>query len=354
MHSVAESKLRMPAEWEPHEATWISWPHQQSDWPGKLSAVRWAMCDLVRLLSPYERVEILCHNDEVLKDAQERLQRTGVSRKNFRLHKVASDRSWMRDCGPTAVIGDDDKIAWIKWKFSAWSRYENSSLDEKVAEEVSRLSGIPLVSALRPDNRAPLVLEGGGIETDGCGTLLVTEDCFLSRVQERNPGLSRADYEVAFQEYLGISKTIWLRGGYAGDDTHGHIDNVARFASKGKVILSWTDSSDGPDSERALENLECLLKAKDALGQKLEVVKLPLPEARSFDGEILPASYANFYIANGIVIVPTFNDPRDLEALQTLAPLFPDRKIVTWNSADVILGQGSIHCLSQQQPCLQA
>ncbi len=342
--------LHMPAEWEEHEATWIAWPHEESDWPNKFSTVSWVYTEIVRVLTISERVEILCDNDRILKEAKEALALTKIDPKLYHLHLVPNDRSWLRDSLPTAVKDSSGKTKWVCWNFNAWAKYNNFSKDSKIKKIIGEISKLELIEALNPENGQSITLEGGSIETDGQGTLLTTEECLLSKVQERNPGLTREGYEKIFKKYLGIKKTIWLGEGCAGDDTHGHIDDIARFVAPGKVVLACEDDPKDENFKSSQENFKRLENATDAAGKKLEVIKLPLPRAIWFGEERLPASYANFYIANKVVLVPTFNDPLDLVALNILSNLFPTRKVIGIHAVDLVLGQGTLHCLSQQQP----
>lgn len=341
----------MPAEWEPHEATWIAWPHHEPDWPGKLEAIHWVYADIVRALAISERVEILCHDEPTRQRASECLALNHINKPSHRLHIVPNDRSWLRDSAPTCVHTAAGDVALVTWRFNAWAKYDNYLRDAKVPNAIEEITGLPLVEAKRPDNGEPLVLEGGAIETDGAGTLLVTEECLLSNVQERNPGLDRRGYEQAFRDYLGITKTIWLGRGCAGDDTHGHIDDIARFVAPGVVVLAYEADPSDDNHAAGEDNLKRLTSATDARGRPLEVVKLPMPRPIVFDNTRLPASYANFYIANRTVLVPTFNDPNDRLALNILADLVPDRTIMGIHALDLVWGLGTLHCLSQQQPC---
>ena len=339
----------MPAEWERHEATWIAWPHHEPDWPGKLGPIPWVYAEIVRVLHVFERVEILCHDDDVRAAAEHHLTAHGV-RDNYRLHVVPNDRVWLRDSAPTAVLGDDGGVSLVNWRFNAWAKYENFSRDAKVGEAVARLTGLPRFQPLRPDTGEPVVLEGGAIDADGAGTLLVTEECLLSAVQQRNPGLSRDGYERVFHEYLGVRQTIWLGEGCVGDDTHGHVDDIARFVAPGIIVLAYEeDPADDENHRRSVDNMERLELAGAGDGA-FKVVKLPFPRAVTMRDERLPASYANFYIANGVVLVPTFNDPNDRVALNALAELFPDRRVIGVHAVDLVWGFGTLHCLTQQQP----
>jgi agmatine deiminase len=340
--------MRMPAEWERHEATWIAWPHHEPDWPGKLEPIPWVYAEIVRVLHAHERVEIMCHDDSVRHAAEEHLRAHGVD-ENYRLHVVPNDRVWLRDSAPTSVVDASGSVALVNWRFNAWAKYDNYSRDEHVGDAIARITGLRRIEPRRPDNGERVVLEGGAIETDGEGTLLVTEECLLSPVQARNPGLGRAGYERVFKEQLGIRQTIWLGQGCVGDDTHGHIDDIARFVAPGIIVLAYEDDPADENHRRSLDNLERLELAGAADGA-FKVVKLPFPRPVTMRGERLPASYANFYIANGVVLVPTFNDPNDRKALGVLADLMPDRLVVGIHAVDLVWGLGTLHCLTQQQP----
>jgi len=341
--------FRFPAEFEPHDATWIAWPHHEPDWPGKLAPIPWVYAEIVRALHRHERVEILCQDEEIEDSAKQMLDAHGV-RENFRLHVVPTDRVWLRDSGPTGVIADDGSVTLVNWRFNAWAKYPNFEHDRLVGSVVERITGLRRIEPKRPDNGERVVLEGGAIETDGEGTLLVTEECLLSPIQERNPGLSRDGYERVFRDALGIRQTIWLGEGCVGDDTHGHIDDIARFTAPGVIALAFEpDPADDENHRRSVDNFERLQLAGGERGT-LRIVKLPFPRAVEMNGERLPASYANFYIANGLVIVPTFNDRNDRVALNILAELFPDREVVGIHAVDLVWGLGTLHCLTQQQP----
>jgi len=346
----AASGRRFPAEWSRHRATWLAWPHHEPDWPGKFDAIPWVYAEIVRALHGHETVEILCANDDVRDNARRVLVAHGVDPDRVSLHVVPTDRVWTRDSGPTAVRCPDGDIEWVGWSFNAWAKYDNYSRDACVADRIAELSGLPMRRAIRPDTGAPLVLEGGGIETNGAGLLLVTEEWLLSPVQVRNPGLDRSDYERAFAEYLGVDRTLWLGRSCAGDDTHGHIDDVARFTDAHTVVLAYEPDPADANHEPSVDNRRRLdLAARDVPGG-LRVVTLPFPRAVMMDGERLPASYANFYVANGVVLVPTFNDRRDRDALETLAGLFPTREVIGIHAVDLVWGLGTLHCLTQQEP----
>lgn len=347
---TAVGRRRWPAEWELHAATWIGWPHHEPDWPGKFAAIPWVYAEIVRALHRYERVEILV-NEETRARAVEVLEAHNVDIGRIGLHAVPTDRVWLRDTGPTGVYADGT-FEWIRWRFNGWGKYDNHQKDELVSKAVAEITRLESEVALGPSG-APLVLEGGGIETNGAGVMLVTEEWLLSDVQVRNPGLSRGEYERVFREYLGIERTIWLGAGIVGDDTHGHVDDLARFVSSDTIVLAHEEDPADENHPRTLDNLERLQKASAETQGGLRIVTLPFPSPVIMDGERLPASYANFYIANGVVIVPTFNDRNDRIALNTLAELFPDREVIGIHSTDLVWGLGTLHCLTQQQPALK-
>jgi agmatine deiminase len=343
--------LRFPAEWEPHRATWIGWPHHEPDWPGKLEAVRWAYAEIVRVLARFEPVEILCASEDDVASARQCLGGHAVRLDRVRLHLVPTDRVWLRDSAPTGVLDAEGRVVLLNWAFNAWAKYDNWRLDANVGPALGRITALPRLEPPRPDNADRLVLEGGGIETNGDGLLLVTDEWLLSDTQIRNPGLTRADYERAFAEWLGTRRTIWLGEGCVGDDTHGHIDDVARFVSRDAIVLAVERDPADENHARSIDNLRRLERAaQDPSIGPLRIVPLPFPSALFAHDERLPASYANFYVANGVVIVPTFNDVNDRAALQILAELFSDREVVGIYSGDLIWGQGTLHCLSQQEP----
>ncbi|MFN8573440.1 MAG: agmatine deiminase family protein [Gemmatimonadaceae bacterium] len=338
---------RMPAEWEPHDATWIGWPRHEPDWPGKFETVPWVYAEIVRVLHAFERVEILCHDEAVKDDARRKLDAHGCNPDRYRLHIVPNDRVWLRDSGPTAVHDAEGQVALVHWSFNAWAKYDNFALDAEVGTAVARLTELPRLTPERPDGNGRVVLEGGAIEVSGTGRMMVTEECLLSDVQSRNPGLTRDGYEEVFRDALGIRQTIWLGEGCVGDDTHGHVDDIARFSDADTVLLAFEEDPADENHARSEDNLSRLVLSS---GDPLRVVKLPYPRPVMMDGVRLPASYANFYIANGCVVVPTFNDPNDRVALNTIAVCFPDRSVVGIHAVDLVWGLGTLHCLSQQQP----
>ncbi len=351
-YTNANLNWRMPAEWEPHEATWVAWPHHGADWPGKFAPIPWVYAEIVRHLHRSEVVRILVKDRAARRQAAARLQAAGIDLQRVEFFIIPTDRSWVRDSGPIFVVSTTPKrheVGLTHWRFTGWAKYDNVQRDRKVPPRIARALGLPLV-VVRDDAGQQVVLEGGSIDVNGAGLLVTTEECLLSKVQERNPGLGRADYEQLFARFLGVRKVVWLGRGIAGDDTHGHVDDVARFIGPG-VLAAVVEDDRGDDNYEALkDNLERLRRATTVEGKPLTIVPLPMPEPVWFRGQRLPASYANFYIANRHVLVPTFNDPHDAEALATLAGVFPGRTVVGIHAVDLVWGLGTLHCLTQQQP----
>lgn len=344
-----ELGYRMPAEWAPHVATWIAWPHNSQDWPGKFQPIPWVYAEIVRHLASVEEVHILVNDAAAQRRAQGVLKRAGANLDRVHFHQWPTNRVWTRDSGPIFVRNAaDGEVAITNWKFNAWAKYDDWQLDDKLPERAAELLNL---GEWTPDLKGQrVVLEGGSIDSNGAGILLTTEECLLSEAQQRNPGLSRADLEHTFHDFLGVDQVLWLNRGIAGDDTHGHVDDITRFVAE-NVIVTVTEPNRGDENHLPLaENLDRLRSARNLQGQPFEIVELPMPAPVVFEGQRLPASYANFYIANGLVLVPTFNDPNDRHALNTLAKVFPSRKIVGIHCGDLIWGLGALHCMTQQQP----
>ena len=346
---------RMPAEWEPHAATWIAWPHNKEDWPGKFGPIPWVYAEIVRLLAGAEPVNILVDGRRTEKRATDRLERAGVvvDGERVRFVRYPSDRSWVRDTGPAFVVGDNPgEIGTVGWKFNAWAKYDNHGKDRHVGRRVAEHLGLrhwePRVRVHGRSVR--VVLEGGAIDVNGRGTVLTTEECLLGEVQARNPGLVKEEVEAVLADNLGARHVIWLGRGIVGDDTHGHVDDLARFVDPRTVVVAVEEDPSDANYELLRDNWRRLELARDQDGQPLRIVGLPMPRPVTFEGQRLPASYANFYIANGLVIVPTFNDPADRAALSTLAELFPGRTAVGVHAVDLVWGLGTLHCLTCQQP----
>jgi agmatine deiminase len=344
----------MPAEWERHEATWLGWPHNVSDWPRKFAPVPWVYGEIVRKLVPGERVRILVQSAAHEASARRLLSRVGVDLGRVEFSRFPTDRGWTRDFGPIFVRrpGSPAGVAIARFRFNAWAKYPDWKKDDRIPDRAARALGLPLLPVLW--NGQPVVLEGGSIDVNGRGTLITTEECLLDpAVQVRNPGLSRSDYEAVLREALGATHVLWLGKGIAGDDTHGHVDDLCRFVNPRTLVL--VREKDPRDANHAAleENRERLQGLRLEDGSKPEVVPLPMPAPLFQAGVRLPASYANFYIANAAVLVPTFNDPADRIALGTLSELFPDRPVVGIHAVDLVWGLGTLHCLTQQQVVIE-
>jgi agmatine deiminase len=343
----------MPAEWRRHEATWLVWPQRLSDWPGRFAPIPWVYAEIVRKLEPGEIVRILVGSAAVEARARRVLARVGALSERVEFLRIPTDRGWSRDQGPIFVRREEGrpKVAIAGFRFNGWAKYPDWKKDARVPELAARRLGVPLLPVER--HGRPFVLEGGAIDVNGRGTLLTTEECLLDeRVQVRNPGLSRREVEEVLREALGATNVLWLGKGIAGDDTHGHVDDLCRFVSPTTVVLCRETRAEDANYRALEENRERLQGLRLEDGSKPEVVALPMPAPLVFDGVRLPASYANFYIGNAAVIVPTFDDPADREALGILAELFQDRPVVGIHAVDLVWGLGTLHCLSQQQPAL--
>ena len=342
------SQYRMPAEWEPHAATWLAWPHRRSDWPGKFAPIPWVYAEIVRQLHRREIVHIEVPDQPTLLRAERILQRSGVDLSRVRFWPFPTDRCWTRDHGPIFLVDPQGRKAMLDWHFNGWAKYDDWHNDDLIPARIAQVNLLPTWQPHFAGRR--VVLEGGSIDVNGAGLLLTTEECLLSEVQARNPGMTRDDWEAVFAEYLGVRKTLWLNRGIVGDDTHGHVDDLARFVGLRTVVAVVEHDPTDANYAALQENLERLRGMTDEEGRRLEIVELPMPRPVVFDGQRLPASYANFYIANGIVLVPTFSDPADRVALGILAELFPDREVIGIPARDLVWGLGTLHCLSQQEP----
>jgi agmatine deiminase len=337
----------MPAEWAAHRATWLSWPHNLETWPTHLEKVRDIWVQMVAALSPHEQVYLLVNDAAVKSEVAARLNSAKVAMANVALLEIPTVDVWMRDYGPTFVTraASDRALAFNDWIFNGWGgKYKAYEEDERVAREIAEILQVPVF-----DHN--VILEGGSIEVNGAGTCLTTEQCLLNR--NRNPHLSRAQIEEFLNASLGVRQILWLGEGSVGDDTDGHIDDIARFINP-TMVACIIEANPRDDNFRYLqENYERLQSARDQDGNKLEIVCLPCPAPVFYDGARLPASYANFYIANEVVLVPVFGDDSDQKALGLLQELFPMRRIIGLRCNEVVAGLGAIHCVTQQEPAVR-
>ena len=339
----------MPAEWEPHGATWLSWPHKQESWPGKFSPIPGIFVSFIRALCPSEAVCINVNDARMEAEVRELLLTAGVPLANVRLHHIATNDAWCRDHGPVFLVRDSEgrrDMAIVDWIFNSWGgKYPPYDLDDRVPTRVAKALGLP---CFKPG----IVMEGGAFDINGKGTLLTTESCLLN--PNRNPRLSKQEIERYLKDYLGVSHILWLGEGIAGDDTDGHIDDLARFVNPTTVVTVIEDDPSDPNYRPLKDNLKRLQSMRDQNGNPLDVVTLPMPAPAYCEGQRLPASYANFYIANSVVLVPTYDPKKDSIALGALERLFPKRRIVGLDCTDLVWGLGAFHCISLQQPAFSA
>ena len=341
-------RFTLPPEWKTHEATWIGWPYNKSDWPGKFSPIPYVYAEIVKYISRGEKVWIFVQSNDHRLKAEKVLKDCDVSLANVEFFIKKTDRGWLRDSGPMFVKDGDDTVA-LDFKFNAWAKYDDYKLDDKIPSFISNKLNLRRVIPVH--NGKQVVLEGGAIDTNGKGTLITTEECLLDeKVQTRNTGFTKQDYFEIFKKYFSISNVIWLGKGIVGDDTHGHIDDLCRFVKEDTVILVQELNSSDENYNLLNENRERLQNISLPTGSRLKVISLPMPAPQIFKGQQLPASYANFFISNYAVLVPTFNDPNDRIALGILSDLFPDRKVIGVHSVDLVWGLGTLHCLTKEQP----
>jgi agmatine deiminase len=342
------SKKKLPAEWEPHEATWIAWPHNRRDWPGKFASIKWVYAEIVKYISRGEKVKILVQSKNHKLKAENALNSVNAVLSNIEFIIKKTNRGWVRDSLPF-FIKEKKKLTAVDFKFNAWAKYNDYKLDDKIPSYISNRININKITA--EYNGQQVVLEGGAIDTNGNGSLITTEECLLDKkVQIRNPGFEKEDYKKIFNKYMGISNIIWLRKGIIGDDTHGHVDDICRFVDHDSVTIVQETNNLDDNYNLLKENKERLQNIILPNGSKLNVIDLPMPSPVLFRGERLPASYANFYVSNCSVLVPTFNDRNDRIALGIISELFPSRKVIGIHSVDLVLGLGAIHCLTHEQP----
>lgn len=336
----------MPAEWQPHRATWLSWPYNRETWPTQLESVREVWIRMIQALALNEKVFLLVNDEQTRQDVTSRLTNCGVLMENISILKIPTMDVWIRDYGPTFLLRKkkEDPLALNDWVFNGWGgKYRSYEDDDRVAADISALLEVPVF-------KHSVVLEGGSIEVNGAGTCLTTEQCLMNR--NRNPNLSRAEIEQFLKNTLGVSHILWLGEGIIGDDTDGHIDDIARFINPMTVVCAVEANSKDENYAPLQENYERLQGARDQDGKTLSVVTLPCPSPVEFAGSRLPASYANFYIANEVVLAPVFNDPNDDRALGILQELFPERRVLGLPCQAVVAGLGAIHCVTQQEPSI--
>jgi agmatine deiminase len=342
---------RLPAEWDKHKATLLSFPHEGCDWPGKYNAIQWAFVEIIRRVTQFEPIILIVKSDQHRAKVIDKLQRAHVDLKQITFIMLDTNRSWMRDSGPVVVHNSEKGCEALQFGFNGWAKYPNHLKDRKIPAAVANALDIPLTKVTWKGK--PVILEGGAIDHNGQGTLVTTEECLLHPTQQvRNPGFAKKDYEAVFAQFLGIKQVIWLGDGIDGDDTHGHVDDICRFVNANTVVAAKETNTKDPNHKKLESNLERLQNITLANGKKLDVVTIPMPGRIDFEDMRLPASYVNFIFTNGGLLVPTFNDPNDYKALGILNELFPSRKIVGINATDLIWGLGTLHCLSHEIPAV--
>lgn len=336
-----------PAEWEKHQATLLSFPSEGRDWPGKYPAIKWAFVEMIKKITTYEPVILLVKSDELREKVMVMLEQAHVDLSQVNYIIKDTNRNWMRDSGPAIVKTSDGGREAIQFGFTGWAKYKNHRKDQGIPAAVAQHLGLPLIPAMYQNKL--VVLEGGSIEVNGCGTLITTEECLMDPlIQIRNKGFKKEDYENVFHEYLGATNTIWLHEGIEGDDTHGHVDDLCRFVNRNTVVAVQEPNTNDPNHHKLKANLEILKNAQLENGEKLNVVNMPMPGRLDFEELRLPASYVNFLVTNGCVLMPTFNDKNDYRALGILTDLFPYRNVVGINAVDLVWGLGTLHCLSHE------
>ena len=340
--------LRMPAEWEPQKSTWIAWPHNKDDWPGKFDHIPFVFGKIISELSRVQLVNILVKDKSEKNKATFflRILETKLTNINFIICKT--NRAWTRDFLPIFIKDNKGRKFLTNWKFNAWAKYKNFKKDNKAYIEVKKFTKTHLINPKYKNKE--IVLEGGSIDVNGSGYLLTTKQCLLSKVQQRNKGLTESDYYNIFNKYFGIKKIIWLNKGIYGDDTHGHIDDIARFVGKNKIFIAKENNKKDKNFKDLDENIKIIKKFKNEENKKIKIIYLPMPKPKFIKGIRVPASYLNFYIANKIVLVPIFNDSNDKAVLRIFKKHFKNRRIIPIDCSVLVWGFGTIHCLTQQQP----
>ncbi|HEX4476195.1 MAG TPA: agmatine deiminase family protein [Polyangiaceae bacterium] len=343
--------FRMPAEWEPHTATWLAWPHHHDDWPGKFEKIPPVFVAMARELARVERVRLIV-NDAASGEIARRVLTAGdVDLRQVDFFEAPTDRSWTRDFLPLFVKRETE-VAAVKWKFDGWARYDNHQKDDAAGRTVAKWLNMRSIDALAERDGRPVnvVLEGGAIDIDGEGTLLASRDCLVDGPNARNRWLGTGGTERVLADYLGIERVVWVGAGVVGDDTAGHVDDFVRFVAPGKVVLAEESDTRDPNYAALEATREILEGARDARGRTLEILRLPMPRPVLWETERLPASYANYYVANDLVLVPVFDDASDSAALGIIAELFPARRVVGIDARDLVLGLGTVHCSTHEEP----
>ena len=346
-------EFRMPAEWEPQKSVWIAWPHNKNDWPGLFEKIPNIIGKIIKYLTKDQIIDLLVNNNKSIDTTRIYLKKIGCNISKIKFHKLKTDRLWLRDSGPIFLVNKKNrKKTMLDFKFNAWSKYKNFGNDNKINNYISRYLNIKSILPKKVNSKkfVRVVMEGGAFDNNGSGSILLTKECLLSRKQERNKGFKKIDYENLFSKYLNAKNFIWLNKGIVGDDTHGHIDDIARFVSKSTIMIAVENNRSDKNYKALKENLKILSKSYDENGKKLKIIKIPMPRPVVINETRVPASYLNFFICNKIVLVPVFKDPKDKIVLRIFKRHFKSRKIVPVDCSILVWGFGTIHCLTQQEP----
>ena len=346
-------EFRMPAEWEPQKSVWMSWPHNKNDWPGLFENIPNVVGNIIKYLTKHQRIDLLVNNNKNINTIKKYLKEIDCNISNIKFHKLKTDRLWLRDSGPIFLVNKKNrKKSMLNFKFNAWSKYKNFKNDNKINNYISRYLNIESILPRRVSSKKikRVVMEGGAFDNNGSGSILLTRECLLSRKQERNKGFKKIDYENLFSKYLNAKNFIWLNKGIVGDDTHGHIDDIARFVSKNTIMIAAEKNRSDKNYKALKENLKILRKSSDENGKKFKIIKIPMPSPVVIKKTRVPASYLNFFISNKIVLLPVFNVKEDKKVLNIFRKFFTSRKVIAIDCSDLIWGFGAIHCMTQQEP----
>ena len=347
------SDFRMPAEWEPQKSVWMPWPHNKNDWPGLFEKIPNVVGKIIKYLTKHQRIDLLVNNTKSIKTTRAYLKKLGCNIYNIKFHALKTDRIWLRDSGPIFLVNKKNrKKTMLDFKFNAWSKYKNFKNDNKINNYISSYLNIESILPKKVNSKKfeRVVMEGGAFDNNGFGSILLTRECLLSNKQERNKGFKKIDYENLFSEYLNAKNFIWLNKGIVGDDTHGHIDDIARFVSKNTIMIAVENNRSDKNYKALKENLKILSNSYDENGKKFKIIKIPMPSPVIVKKVRVPASYLNFFISNKAVLVPVFNVKEDKKVLKIFRKFFTNRKIVAIDCSDLIWGFGAIHCMTQQEP----
>ena len=337
---------RMPAEWEKQKSTWVAWPHNKKDWPNKFELIPDIFAQIIAKISKFQKVNILIENKNLKKKIYLILKNYLANTKNINYTICKTNRAWLRDSFPIFVKNKLNQKVLIDWGFNSWAKYKNFNHDNKIGIKIKKFLNLDSVKPKFKNRR--IILEGGSIDVNGKGVLLTTRECLQSKIQERNIGFKRKDYEEIFKKFLGIKKVLWLNKGIVGDDTHGHIDDIARFVTSKKIFIAYEKNKNDVNYKKLRENYQIIQKLNKK--KEFKIIKIPMPNAKYIDGVRVPASYLNFYIANRIVLVPVFSDEKDKKIIKIFKKHFKNRKIIPIDCSLLIWGFGAIHCMTQQEP----